>query len=203
MSLWFGIKPAFVPRRNRFYNLNCWLSFWVNKWKHQGEDFKEPWIFVLVTLYHIWSHRNQVLWAGSKPNVLGVIRVINDQVGYIVHLLNQENNVVVPSFQPVHDQPHFSDCLRSNSNWVAMNFVKRNGMIWGVAVMGKGNSWNTLFSYLLCKVGATTFANSKVSPKDLLEFLRNVLLHWNDGVGGHLFLHPPSLNFHGGLSVRF
>lgn len=38
-AVWFGIKPALVPRRNRFLNLNCWLTFWVNKWKNQGDDF--------------------------------------------------------------------------------------------------------------------------------------------------------------------
>lgn len=105
----------------------------------------------------------------------------------------QGNVAKLPSPRHVPTHTSFIECTTTNTDWVALNLIKRNGLVWCIAIMGRGTTWRTLFSCHPKGTDARASKKTKVNPEDLLDFFRNVLLHWKDCLGGHLFLFPPSL----------
>lgn len=192
-AVWFSIKPSFVIHKRRFHNLNCWLWYWFHKWKSNKEEFNEAWVYILVTLYQIWGHRNQVLWSGTKININGVVRLIENQVSSILSVtmaegLTTDKPATSPALRCLS-----SGCTISNVSWLAVSMFKNSGYSWAYAIAGKGTNWTTAYS---CLHHASCPFKKKKGAVDvycLAMFLRSCLLRWNDCFGGHIFLSSSGL----------
>lgn len=64
----FGLVSNQPWDLDRFFDIECWLYFWMNKWRNGKEEFTEVWCYILATLATIWHVRNKALWQGEKPN---------------------------------------------------------------------------------------------------------------------------------------
>lgn len=79
-AVWFGIPLSLASEKTRFYNLNCCLMFWVHKWRRNKEQYNEVWIYVIVTVHHIWRVQNDVVWRGVSPDSQSLVFMIKTQV---------------------------------------------------------------------------------------------------------------------------
>lgn len=166
----FGVrlpKPTFMFSQSRFHNLDCWLRYWIHRWRRDKDHLQDIWLDILVTLHHIWFVRNNLLWKGVKPGVEGAITSITVQVkNYLVGAANNKSpsRTMVSGYQ--------LNPLVGSNDWIAFNVVKFNNTAWFVAVSGKANVWTYIFSNIV--IGPNSQARKDTSG--FLLFMRDCIL---------------------------
>lgn len=185
-AVWFGIKPALKPSPSRSLDIDCWLLYWIGKWRKDKNQFQEVCSNIFLTLYTIWRFRNNTIWKWVKPYPMAAIKSIEDQV---ITLSEAWEDITVNG---VLEEPNTALSQLSNhhtTSYLAMNLIQRHGHRWIVAVAVKNNIWDYVFAQQL----VADQDQKELGTISMLDFLRNCILSWPNCQNAAVYVFPPKL----------